>query len=320
MADPSTNPVPEWLRKRDSGVKGGSKASSSAKGTARASAVCAACRHHRAPAGIATPLQRHFAQEGAGPQVLEALRETARDERSARAGELQDLADRVEEARDDPNALGLDEWPTRPTSQSYCGVDERADVFRIAEIKNRDGECSQFDEGENTGHTCESCRHNRLSGGRVVLEWLRNVFAAHPPDGLNQHAQLQQQYELSVASQIPTLVLNRGIVQEVPPALPYCNVLSTRGAVVVSIVENPSGTCPLWEPGTPQPADALEQLGQLYRSAEGQELPAEAQRAFVYNAMRYLGLQGSFESTTNAIVATRSKHRSDMAARALGIG
>jgi hypothetical protein len=209
---------------------------------------CSTCTHFRA----ARPLSQLLARDlgATEPQVLGELMKIMQDEREVQDAEA---SHKIELLRaDEPDPV----WRCRPQMSDHCALDERDSIFRIHELKNRDGACRDYAPIRSA--PCSGCAHRRSGPGdaedRAELARLGRQAADAAVLQLNQGDLLGKFVEQIAAVKAYEAVQayfgRRGTLRK-PRYLPVCAVRSGSSEFVACSVTNPHDRCTEYVPGVP---------------------------------------------------------------------
>jgi len=158
-----------------------------------------------------------------------------------------------------------DQWPFRPSVESYCGLDEESGVWYIHEIRNMGQRCDAHAPYQGPPRSCQACRFNIAPTGQQadhqnVLEVISPLNSYDSQYGGPQKimndlqtvmnvGQTQQAHEMLEALQ------GGGTMTRVPQYYAWCERYSTAGAYVIASARNADGRCGGWQgagaPGLP---------------------------------------------------------------------
>src|SRR5262245_14838803 len=113
---------------------------------------CSNCSHYRPDRPPSELLAKAVASNESA--VLTALGKIQDDEKELDAQE-QMLRVRLEQR-------GRKTWDARPVMSAYCGIEESAGIFHIAQIRNANMKCEQFTTTRNPVHDCATCAHRAV--------------------------------------------------------------------------------------------------------------------------------------------------------------
>src|SRR5262249_28176146 len=118
---------------------------------------CKDCSHYRAARPPSELLANAMASNDTS--VLAAIGKIQEDEKEL-------------DAQEDMQRVRLDQrgqktWNTRPMMSSYCGLEEAAGTFYVAEIRNRGMSCEDFSNQPGPVHECSTCTH-RIVPSRLL--------------------------------------------------------------------------------------------------------------------------------------------------------
>jgi hypothetical protein len=153
---------------------------------------------------------------------------------------------------------GQSDWGMRPIMSPYCGLDEQAGVYHVAEIRNSGMQCEQFTTEARTLHDCSTCAHRAtpsrsiedvkqeqayaaMSSGKAATgnsaSMIENLWKEHLQSSANRRAnEARDTYQ------------RKGILPAEPNYLDYCRHLSRDGRFVVCVLQNPHAACAFWAP------------------------------------------------------------------------
>ena len=162
---------------------------------------------------------------------------------------------------------GQSDWGMRPIMSAYCGLDEQAGVFHVAEIRNSGMQCEQFTREAQPLRDCATCAHRAtpsrsiedvtqeqayaaMSSGKAATgnsaSMIENLWKEHLQSSANRRA-----------NEIRDTYQRKGILPAEPDYLDYCRHLSRDRRFVVCVLQNPHATCAFWSAvATKQPATA----------------------------------------------------------------
>jgi hypothetical protein len=141
-------------------------------------------------------------------------------------------------------------WSRRPSSHSYCGLNEGLGVWYFEEAKNQTGNCPDMRPLESPvgERTCRTCVHSGSTPDDLIAaiqECLASVGA--------QASMLIEQFDRELASraeyEVTTAFRNVGRLPTEPVLLPMCSKFSSRGRFVVGPCVNSVDRCNSWEDG-----------------------------------------------------------------------
>jgi hypothetical protein len=153
---------------------------------------------------------------------------------------------------------GQTAWGMRPMMSSYCGLEEQAGVFHVAEIRNRGLQCEQFTTTAPPAHDCSTCAHRvvpdrvlddvkqeqayaAMSSGKAATgnsaSMIENLWKEHLQSSANRRA-----------NEVRDTYQRKGVLATEPNYLDYCRSLSRDQRFVVCVLQNPHGTCASWSP------------------------------------------------------------------------
>jgi hypothetical protein len=169
-------------------------------------------------------------------------------------------------------------WPRQPVMSSYCGRREGEGVYLIAEIKNRGGQCGDYQEGRPDRKACLDCRYRATAAGTARDHGREDLITqmhaeatsaqastASPEGMLKAHREgvpARKAFELSGAYAADGRLAYR------PEYLDYCRALSADGEYAVCAIVNPNSSCTTWKPasaddvGSHGPCDQARSAGQ----------------------------------------------------------
>jgi hypothetical protein len=212
--------------------------------------ACAKCVHFRRTRLASQLLAAAFQANTDGAEIASALAKIVDDEHKLREAEA--------ETKGKEGSANRGLWNARPMTSDFCGLEEPKEVYRIAEVKNRDLRCGDFEPGKPERRACEDCAHRVSSQGKdhdyemevTFTRLLSNAVAARAS---SQSAEgLLQSYRAGEASrkalEISAAYESKGRLMAKPEYLDHCAALSTEDEYVVCVLQNPHHTCPAWEP------------------------------------------------------------------------
>jgi hypothetical protein len=151
-------------------------------------------------------------------------------------------------------------WPRQPAMSSYCGRREGEGAYLIAEIKNRGGQCGDYQEGRPDRKACADCRYRVTAAGPARDQGRENLITqmhteatsaqastAGPEGMLKAHREgvpARRAFELSGAYAADGRLAVR------PEYLDYCGALSAEGEYAVCAIVNPHNCCTAWQPAS----------------------------------------------------------------------
>jgi hypothetical protein len=157
-------------------------------------------------------------------------------------------------------------WPRQPVMSSYCGRREGEGVYLIAEIKNRGGQCGDYQEGRPDRKACVDCRYRVTAAGPARDQGREDLMTqmhteatsaqastANPEGMLKAHREgvpARRAFELSGAYAADGRLAVR------PEYLDYCSALSTEGEYAVCAIVNPHNCCTAWQPASAYGAES----------------------------------------------------------------
>jgi len=160
----------------------------------------------------------------------------------------------------------LQTWPRQPVMSSYCGRREDEGVYLIAEIKNRGGQCGDYQEGRPDRKACADCRYRVTAAGPARDHRREDLITqmhteatsaqastANPEGMLKAHREgvpARRAFELSGAYAADGRLAVR------PEYLDYCSALSAEGEYAVCAVVNPHNCCTAWQPASAHRAES----------------------------------------------------------------
>lgn len=218
--------------------------------------ICSRCRHFRPFRPMSQLLVRELGRFE--QQFLTQVVTILQDERQIQDEEATML---VELLRRD-----LDRWDARPSMSDYCGLHESADIFLLHEVKNRDGDCRNFDPAPRPCSPCRTCRYRTPGVGpeedQRVLAELRRLAINASAAGISPSAQdMANHLQLIGASKAfeaaQSYYIGRFLF-EPPKYLSSCAAVSTSEEHIPCLVRNPDDVCADWSSCEPAGAgDAL---------------------------------------------------------------
>ena len=119
------------------------------------------------------------------------------------------------------------EWHVKPEMSNYCGLDEARNVYYVATLRNRRGECADHTPAA-APRTCATCRH-RVAG-----------------DGPAQDAR-------EIATRIQ-LGVNAAALGQSGGVAPLCEKHSNATGCVPCAVQNAYDACPDWSAAASAPS------------------------------------------------------------------
>jgi hypothetical protein len=151
-------------------------------------------------------------------------------------------------------------WPRQPVMSSYCGRREGEGAYLIAEIKNRGGQCGDYQEGRPDRKACADCRYRVTAAGPARDQGRENLITqmhteatsaqastAGPEGMLKAHREgvpARRAFELSGAYAADGRLAVR------PEYLDHCSALSAEGEYAVCAIVNPHNCCTVWQPAS----------------------------------------------------------------------
>jgi hypothetical protein len=209
---------------------------------------CGACRHLRTGPAVTQSTYRVLV-DAMKPKAGQAHNQRV----LAEAQESANFADQMQHIE----SLGILEWPRRPIGfPPYCGVAEFDARYLIAEVKNRDLQCTDFSRAEasTAPRSCATCRHNRSPLPRVLMT-IEQTIARRPQGRGIRDQHMGPALDAQAVMEYSECVDTAGFMRTRPGMLPVCEALSTEGATtgesryLVGPVVNFAERCPVWEPG-----------------------------------------------------------------------
>jgi hypothetical protein len=205
--------------------------------------LCTTCLFHREfQLSLTQRLARDFgAIEGQLKNELTKMMPEEQHKGDAEASQLRQLA--REEDR---------EWRIQPEMTSYCGLEENKNVYYVATLKNKGGNCTDHHPAE-PPKTCETCRHRVPGDGSARDE---AEIAMRIQVGVNAAA-LGQAGGVASLNDVTNDVVMKKIFEATqafyfrrltdrPSYLPYCKKHSNTTSFVPCAVQNPHDTCADW--------------------------------------------------------------------------
>lgn len=203
---------------------------------------CDNCRFLRSPRTLATEVYSHV-RDFAGTELLRAMSSMLEEEQRMAVVFEQKYQDVM---RDLQSSQPI-EWPRMPVSRGYCGKQELAGKYYIAEAKNLDGDCPDM-RPKDVGfgkRSCQSCNH--YTGGFVnLIGPLKQCIGSIGPeamamlDTVNRNLEFQAQYEMAEGHGTV------GYTQKRPVLLGYCRVFSSDTRYALGPIINLAADCQEW--------------------------------------------------------------------------
>jgi hypothetical protein len=224
-------------------------------------AACTTCIHYRRARLASQLLGALFDTNSEGAEIAQALAKVSEDEHKLRDAEA--------ETKGPEGLAGRDLWGARPMTSDFCGLEEDAGIYRIAEVKNRGLSCTDHTTGTPERRACGDCAHRVPAEGRrqdVRVEALytgliTQSVAAH---GSGQTAQaLLQSHRAAETSkkalEISAAYESKGRLITKPAYVDHCGKFSTPDEFVVCVLHNPHNTCTEWTPAEPRASTTPEE-------------------------------------------------------------
>jgi hypothetical protein len=184
----------------------------------------------------------------------------------------------------------LQTWPRQPVMSSYCGRREDEGVYLIAEIKNRGGQCGDYQEGRPDRKACADCRYRVTAAGPARDHRREDLITqmhteatsaqastANPEGMLKAHREgvpARRAFELSGAYAADGRLAVR------PEYLDYCSALSAEDEYAVCAIVNPHNCCTVWQPASAPGAKSYTPRDQARSAGPGSLPMAPPTRAY----------------------------------------
>lgn len=250
-------------------------------------AICAQCKHFRR---VKPPSQLLAVAIGTTDAAISnALTKMGEDEQKQKEEEAaykkqQALTDRIDAA-----------WATRPVMSEYCGLREADGDYLIAEVKNRDHKCADFEAGRPELRRCSDCLFRIGAAGNAIdAKWEKSfgdssLMNTAVGTSTSTSDNLLNKYRDGVgprkAFDITGAYQSKGIMTIKPVYLDYCGKLSNEDGneFVVCILQNSHQTCQYWQRKGANEAEVVADNDQQPQAAvtmsPGSDMvPAESER------------------------------------------
>lgn len=209
--------------------------------------ICSQCVHFRRVKPASQLLAAAFSTTDAA--VSNALTKVVEDEQKQRDAEAE--FKRLQESTDQ------EMWSARPVMSDFCGLKEAEGVFLIAEIKNRGGECEDFQQGRPERRPCTTCTHRIVPTGSERDRELEIVYAQMSAETIAAQAStsttdnLLTKHREGTASrkafELSGAYAAKGVLAVTPSYLDYCGKFSYEDEFALCLFQNPHHTCTAWE-------------------------------------------------------------------------
>jgi hypothetical protein len=213
--------------------------------------TCESCVHYRRPRPPSEALSATIrSQSSEVSKVLGAIQD---DERKVFEAELESKRTLI--------SAGRESWMGRPVMSAFCGIREDRGSFLLSELKNADGQCSEWkdaDKAPAAAHACATCLHRREATGPAedsaresrILEissrdTSARVQSSPAPGILTGH---RDNVAVRQANEVRAAYYGAGSLAADARYLDTCARLSRPGSSVVCAIENRWSTCGVWEP------------------------------------------------------------------------
>jgi hypothetical protein len=184
---------------------------------------CERCVHFRS----LTPTSSQLGQ-AANKAVNDAILKIREDEAKQREAEAKQKVQLIRTRRA--------EWGFRPLMSAFCAVRAPEGIYGICEMKNRTGNCPDFQSGVRRRVSCHSCVH------RVPIE--DPYYPLYGVTDVKVHTNMLEGINAQWAAELTTLYHSKGAYHAAPRFHEYCTHL-----LVALPFPNVHGDCPHYEPG-----------------------------------------------------------------------
>ena len=213
--------------------------------------ACSTCMHYRRTRLASQLLAALFDANTEGAEIAQALAKSSEDEHKLREAEA--------ETKGREGHAGRDLWAARPATSDFCGFEEQAAIYRIAEVKNRGLDCPDYAAGTPDRHACADCAHRvpaegRTEDARMEAVYSRLIAQSVAAGASTQSSQgLLQSYRAGETSkkalEIAAAYETKGRLIAKPEYLDHCGKFSNPDEFVICVLQNPHHTCREWTPG-----------------------------------------------------------------------
>ncbi len=209
--------------------------------------ACSRCHWYRPVRPASQLLAR--ALPTTADKVAEALGKVVEDEQKQRDAEA--------EYKRSQASAGKDTWSAEPVLSDYCGFDESAGRYYIAEVKNAGLRCADFDATPAPSRACSDCRHEVPPRGSEQDERRERTYVRLAAQNISADVKkdttdsllgsYRQGKAARQALEINGSYQTKGEMLAPPSYLSYCAVYSTADTYRVCLFQNPHNACPAWE-------------------------------------------------------------------------
>jgi hypothetical protein len=208
--------------------------------------ICQECKHFRRVKPASQLLAQAIGMIDAA--ISNALVKIQEDENQQKGYEAQ--------TRKQREISGDKVWGFRPVMSDFCGIQE-GETYIVAEIKNRGGQCNNFEHGRPEKKSCSTCAHRIIPIGTATdLEMeisLSGLAAQSVASGTSTNTpdNLLKNYREGMASrkafEVFGVYSSKGILATKPNYLDYCGRFSFDDEYVICVLKNPHHTCSAWK-------------------------------------------------------------------------